>query len=213
MLHVHALHVADPFREPERLGLAERRGREPPTILLPDHRGVEAFLDRRPDGERRRERVARGLEVGPVANTDLVDAAEQMVRRIPCGDVGEPRLDAAPDEGQLPALLPRLRDRELVVPQLLADEFVWRLRVRLRERHGHVDVRGAGIECALEDPRDEARIRGVQEHVAPVCGGDRSDIGRIGGIDLRGHEPAVRPKRSTTLLARVSSISANTTRS
>ena len=33
-----------------------------------------------------------------------------------------------------------------------------------------------------------------EDRVAPVCGGDRSDIGRIGGIDLRGHEPAVRPE-------------------
>jgi hypothetical protein len=43
--------------------------------------------------------------------------------------------------------------------------------------------------------------------------GDRSDIGRVGGIDLRATNLPCDPKRSTTLLARASSMSANTTRS
>ena len=49
VLHVHALDRADPLRELERLGLAERRRGVPAAALLPDDRRVEALLDRRPD--------------------------------------------------------------------------------------------------------------------------------------------------------------------
>ena len=44
---------------------------------------------------------------------------------------------------------------------------------------------------APEDAGDEPRIRGVQDRIASVHRGDGRDIGRVGGIDLRGHEPAV----------------------
>ena len=50
------------------LGLRERRGREPAALALPDHRRVEALLDRRPDREGRREVVALDDEVRAVAD-------------------------------------------------------------------------------------------------------------------------------------------------
>ena len=47
----------------EHLRLAERLGGEPAAVPLPDHRRVQALLDRRPDRERRREVVALDHEV------------------------------------------------------------------------------------------------------------------------------------------------------
>ena len=69
-----------------------------PAVLLPDHRRVEALLDRGPDRERRREVVARDLEVGAVAGAELVDLGEQVVGGVAGEHVGEPGLDAHPDQ-------------------------------------------------------------------------------------------------------------------
>jgi hypothetical protein len=82
----------------------------------------------------------------------------------------------------------------LIVAQLLADELVRRLGMRLRERHGHVDVGGARIERALEDAGDDPRVRGVQDGVGAIRSGHRGDVGGIGGVDPRGTELAVRPE-------------------
>ena len=78
-----------------------------PRLLLPDHGWVEALLDRRPDRERRREVVALDDEVGAVADPDLVDLREQLVRGVTREDVGGAGLDADPDQCQL-AGLPQL---------------------------------------------------------------------------------------------------------
>ena len=98
VLDVDALDRADPLREVEHLGLGERLRRVEAAVALPDQRRVEALLDRRPDREGRREVVALDDEVGAVADPDLVDLVEQLVGRVAREDVGEPRLDADPDE-------------------------------------------------------------------------------------------------------------------
>jgi hypothetical protein len=100
VLDVDALEWADPLGEVEDLGLAERLGRVPAAITLPDQGRVEALLDRRPDREGRRELVALDLEVRAVADRDLVDLGEEVVGCVAREDVGEPGLDADPDERQ-----------------------------------------------------------------------------------------------------------------
>jgi hypothetical protein len=107
VLDVDALDRPDPLREVERLGLRERLRREPAAVALPDHGRVEALLDRRPDGERRREVVALDHEVRTVADADLVDFGEELVGRVPCEDVCRARLDSDPDEREQPRVLPR----------------------------------------------------------------------------------------------------------
>ena len=79
VLDVHALDRADPLREVEHLGLGERLGRVPAPVALPDHRRVEALLDRRPDREGGREVVALDLEIRAVADPDRVDLGEELV--------------------------------------------------------------------------------------------------------------------------------------
>ena len=97
VLDVHALDRADAFGEHEHLRLGERRGGVPPAVAFPDHRRVEALLDRGPDRERRREVVAVDHEVGAVADADLVDGGEQVVGGVAGEHVGEARLDADAD--------------------------------------------------------------------------------------------------------------------
>ncbi len=82
VLDVHALDGTDPLREREDLRLAERLGREPPAVLLPDDGRVEALLDRGPDREARREVVSLDDQVGAVPDADLVDLAEQLIRGV-----------------------------------------------------------------------------------------------------------------------------------
>ncbi len=82
---------SDAVGEDEGLGLAERRRGEPAPVALVDHGRVEALLDRRPDAEGRSEVVALDLEVGAVADADLVDLAEQRVGRVAGEHVGDAR--------------------------------------------------------------------------------------------------------------------------
>ena len=165
VLDVHALDRADPLREVEDLGLGERRRREPAAIALPDHRRVEALLDRRPDREGRGEVVALDDEVRAVADAHLVDLGEELVGRVAGEDVGGARLDADPDEGEQALLLPRRGALELVVAELDADLFVRVRRVRLGERHRHVEVGRAGFEARVEDRDVEERVDRVQDGV------------------------------------------------
>ena len=153
MLDVHALDRADALREVEHLRLGERRSREPAAILLPDHGRVQALLDRRPDREGGGEVVPLDDEVRTVADADLVDLREELVGGVAREDVGRPGLDADPDEREQALSLPRRRTLELVVAELDAHLLVRLRRMRLRERHGHVEVGDAGLEAGVEDLR------------------------------------------------------------
>ena len=110
-----------------------------PRSALPDHRRVQALLDRRPDRERRREVVAVDDEIGAVAHADLVDLGEQLVGGVAGEHVREARLDADPDQGEPPGLLPALGLRELRVAELHAASSA----SCGRERHRHVEVGAA----------------------------------------------------------------------
>ena len=98
---VHALHGTDSLGKVEGFRLAEGCGGEPAAVLLVDDRRVEALLDGRPDGKRRREVIAGNGQVSPVPNADLIDLAEQVVGGVPSEHIGEPGLDAHPDQSDL----------------------------------------------------------------------------------------------------------------
>ena len=188
VLDVHALDRADAFREVEHLGLGERLRREPAALFLPDHRRVEALLDRRPDGEGRRELVALDDDVRAVADTCLVDLGEQVIGGVAGEDVREAGLDAHADESQQAGRLPRLLGRELLVAELHARSARTALRMRLGQRHRHVEVRAASLERRREDRRVEARVDGVEDRVGVRLAGERHDGGGVGGVHLRGAE-------------------------
>ena len=111
-----------------------------------------------------------------------------MVGRIPGGHVGEAGLDAAPDERELPSLLPLGSNGELVVAEHLSDALVRLLGVGLGKRHRHVDVGRARVEGALEDARHEPGVGGVQDRIAPMGAGHSGDVGGVGRVDARGTE-------------------------
>ena len=165
VLDVDALDRPDALGEVEHLGLGERRRREPAAVLLPDDRRVQALLDRRPDREGRREVVALDDEVRAVADADLVDLGEELVGGVAREDVGGARLDADADEREQPLLLPRLGPLELVVAELHAGLFEGVRRVRLGERHRHVEVGHAGLEAGVEDRHVEQRVDRVENGV------------------------------------------------
>ena len=91
----------DSLGKVEGFRLAERCGGEPAAVLLVDDRRVEALLDGRPDGERRREVIAGNGQVSPVPDADLIDLAEQVVGGVPSEHIGKAGLDAHPDQSDL----------------------------------------------------------------------------------------------------------------
>ena len=177
MLDVHALDRADALGEDEGLGLGEGRRGEEAALALPDERRVEALLDRRPDGERRREVEALDHEVRAVADADLVDVVEEVVGGVAGEDVAEARLHADADEREAPRLLPRAGHGELRVAEHHAGVLVRGVRVRLGEGHRHVEVGDVGFARRAEDRRVQARVARVEHHVGPL-GGDELDEGR-----------------------------------
>ena len=172
-------------------GSENGRGREPAALLLPDHGRVQALLDRRPDGEGGREVVALDDEVRAVADADLVDLREELVGRISGEDVSRAGLDADSDEREEPFVLPGGGALELVVAELDADLLVRLRRVRLGERHRHVEVRHAGLEARVEDPLVEDGSTALRTASAPVSRMRREDVVLARGVDGVRAEPAV----------------------
>ena len=192
VLDVDALHRADPLGEVEDLGLGEGRRRVPAAVTLPDHRRVQALLDRRPDREGRREVVALDDEVRAVADADLVDLREQLVGGVPREDVGGAGLDPDPDEREEALLLDDRCSLELVVAELDARELVRPLGVGLREGHRHVEVRHAGLEARVEDRHVEERVDGVQHRIGPRLADQVEDAVAARGVDaVRGEARVV----------------------
>ncbi len=195
VLHVDALHRADALGELEDLRLAERRRREPATVLLPDDGRVEALLDRGPHGERRGEDLVAVVvghhEVRAVAGAELVDLGEQVVGGVAREHVGEPGLDTDADQRQPARGLPLLGLGELLVAELHPALLVRRLGVRLRQAHRHVEVVGTRRERAVEDRHVEDRVDRVHHVGDLVLASERLDGARVGGVDLGGHEPVV----------------------
>ncbi len=138
-----------------------------------------------------REVVAVDDQVRAVADADLVDLAEQVVGGVAGEDVRQPRLDPHPDEGQPTGLGPGTRLLELGIAELDAALRVRPLGVRLRERHRHVEVVGAGRQRPVEDGHDEARVDRVEDVGDAVLAGEGRDIVGARGVDAGGDEPRV----------------------
>ncbi len=92
------------------------------------------------------EVIAGDDQVGAVADAELVDLAEQVVGRVAREDVRQARLDADPEEREPAGRLPRSGLRELRVTELLPGQLVRAVRVRVAQRHRHVEVVGPGGE-------------------------------------------------------------------
>ncbi len=175
VLDVDALDYADSLGELEQLRLGERLGGVEAALLLPDQRRVQALLDRRPDGEGRREVVTLDDEVGAVAHPHLVDLVEQVVCCIAGKNIGEARLDADSGQREEPALLPALVQVELVLPEQ---------HVGARERHRHVEIRAAVLEGGVENRRVETRIRGIEDGVGLGRAQQRDERLAVARVDL-----------------------------
>jgi hypothetical protein len=133
-------------------------------------------------------------QVRTVADPDLVDLREELVGGVAGEDVRGARLDPDADEGQQPLVLPGGRALELVVAELDADLLVRPRRMRLGERHGHVEVGHARFEARVEDGDVEQRIDRVQDRVRPRLADQLDDSVLARGVDcVRAEAPVVEP--------------------
>ena len=130
-------------------------------------------------------------EVGAVANADLVELVEELVGRVARKDVREPGLDTDPDDREQPGRDPLLVRLELEVAEHHARLAVRALRMRLRQRRRHVEIRAARLEGCGEDLRVEARIGRVQHRVGLRIPQHRGEPVDVGGVDAGRREPAV----------------------
>ncbi len=167
-------------------GFAERGGGEPAALFLPDDWRVEALFDRRPDAECGCEPEPADRQVATVADTDFVDAAEEVITRVAGEHIGEPRLDAHPAQGQLSPLDPLRRHGELAVAEHDAGQFVGLVRMRCRHVHRHVEVMATGVEGGVEDRWIEPRVAGIDHDVGANRAGQLDDVDSVGRIDPRG---------------------------
>ena len=187
VLDVDALDRTDALRERERLRRAERLGGVPGAVL-PDDRRVEALLDGGPDAEHRREGEPGDLEVAAVADVDLVDLVEVVLRGVGGEDIGQAGVHAHPDQRQPPARLPLGGQRELLVAELHARLAEGSLGMRLRQADGHVHVVRIGVERAAEDGHHELRVDRVHDQVRPMRAGELGDGRGVAGVDLHAGE-------------------------
>ena len=112
-----------------------------------------------------REVVALDDEVRAVADPDLVDLREQLVGGVAGEDVGGAGLDPDPDEREQALVLPGRGALELVVAELDAGLLVRLRRMRLGQRHRHVEIGHARLEAGVEDRHVEERVDGVEDRV------------------------------------------------
>ena len=89
-----------------------------------------------------------------------------------------------PTSASLPARLPRLVHRELLVAELHARQLERPIGVRLRKAAGHVHVVRIGLEGAGEDRHHELRIDRVHDQVRPMGAGQLGHRCRVAGVDL-----------------------------
>ena len=122
-------------------------------------------------------------------------SGEELVGRVTGEDVRGARLDPDPDEREQALLLPGRGALELVVAELDADLLVRVRRVRLGERHRHVEVRDAGLEARVEDRDVEERVDGVQDGVGARLADERDDGVLARRVDRMRAEAAVVERR------------------
>ena len=187
VLHVHAFHRTNPLRKRELLGRRERLGREPlPPFTVPDHRRVEALLDRGPDREDRREGVALDAQVAAVPHVDLVDLVEEVLGRVGGEDIGQSRIHAHAQQREASAGAPGGIALELLVAKLHAGMVVGVVSVWPREAVGHVHVVDASGKRPLEDGHHEPRIDSIHHQVRLVASrevGHGTCLPRIDALD------------------------------
>jgi hypothetical protein len=140
MLDVDALQRADALWEREHLRLGEGFDGSPALLSLPDKRRVGAFLERVENGKGRRELRPLHGQCRPIADPDLVDLVEQVLRRVPGEDIRDARIHPHAQDGQQSSLLPSGGLAELVGAH-----------VGSRIRHCHVEVCATGFERGFED--------------------------------------------------------------
>ena len=178
VLDVDTFDRADAVGELEDLWLAERRRGEPAPVLLVDHRRVQALLDRRPDGEARREVVAGDGEVGAVADAEFVDLGEEFVGGVPGEDIRHAGFDADADQRESPGLLPFVGELELLVTEFDA-------------RSGRTAQSGAAGTTTSPCRGSRRRRRGPPGTAASRTAGRWRSSGRCTGA----RSPAPTPRR------------------
>jgi hypothetical protein len=206
VLDVGTVHPADALRQVERLGVGERRHGVEAAVALPDDGRVGALLNRHPDGEAEADALEAGdLEVGAVADTDLVDLVEVVIGRVAAVPVGHARLDAEAHQPQLPDLDELVVERLLVLAQDLVRrvEGVGGMRDRQRCRGVHV------VDSRLERRREREHVeldrQEAAEHVGVVLLAQGHDRVHVGGIHLLGREAlfAAQPLRCRPRLGQI----------
>ncbi len=115
---------------------------------------------------------------------------EQVVGGVAGEDVGQARVHARAQDRQATDGPPLVVLRELVVASSTPDLVEGVGRVRLGQADGHVEVVDAGLEGAVEDGRDEARVGGVHDQVDAVLARQRDDLRLVAGIDALDREAA-----------------------
>ena len=202
MFDVDTLNRANALGKDKDFRLAKGRSREPAPILLPNHGRIEALLNRGPDAKARRKNlvavVVHDDEVRPIACTEFVNAAEQVVDGIAGKNVRQTGLNAHAHERQASGVFPLTVGRKLRIAQLDVSFLVWCRGVGLGERHGHIEVIGGGGERTLKNGGHKLwlhRIHHVRCSVTPSHLGHAVCARRVNGIghkSIRNHIAVLR---------------------
>ena len=191
VLDMADLDLADALGEEELLELGERLDGMDRAVLEHDG-GVVALLDRGPDAEAEADTLGAGdLQIGAVADADLVDLVEEVIGRVACVEVGHAGLDAEAGERVLADLLELGAESVLVVAELLAALVHGVGRVRRGQRHGGVEIVRLRLERGLQKRRVEVGRAQVADDVDAVLLGQGGDLVGLAGVDLLGHEPRI----------------------
>ncbi len=195
VLDVDALDRPDALGEVEDLRLAERRGGEPATPSSQitgglRHSSIVVHIEN--DGAKislPSSSVTTRLAPSRVPSSSI--SREQVVGGVPREHVGEPGLDADPDQREPPRALPLLGHGELLVAELDAASSYGARGCGFDRRHRHVEVVGAGGERTVEDRHVEDRVDGVHHVGDPVLRHSAVTESADGGVDLRRDEAVV----------------------
>jgi hypothetical protein len=188
VLDVHALDRPDTAREVEYLRLAEGFGGVPAAVCSKITGGLRP-LRSSSRWRRRSEVIAVDREVGAVPGAQFFDVVEEVIGGVPGEDVRQPGFDTDPHQCQPSGGSPLLVEGELLVTQFDARKFVRALRVRLGERHRHVQVVRAGLIGPSEDRHHKARVDRIQYVGRSMPADGAGDRVGARGIDSVGDQP------------------------
>ena len=189
VLDVRDLDLADALGQEELLELGERLDRVPALVGFPDDGRLRALFDRGPDRETEGDSLGAGdLEVGAVADADLVDLVEHVVGGVAREPVGHAGFDAETGEGGLADLVEVGVERVLALAQLDAAGADLAAGMRLGDGHGGVHVVRLGLEGGAQQLRVELGSAEVADDVDVVLLRQRGDLVDVAGVDLLGDE-------------------------